>query len=271
MRYVTRVAVLTGIVAALVVVSATTALAATAPGYEEFDDCPDRSSSSEISLCAVTKVSGGYLRMGRKTVPITDPVTLAESGSLTDRMFVGHFDGGRQPVPGGLPGATGLDWLKNVFPAAHLRLHAVAELAGTPSNPIHDPVRLPLKIRLESPMLGDSCWVGSEADPIVLELTRLQTSPPPPNDPIMGEPGELIGDPVLPNVVRLMDARVVDNAFAAPRARGCDLPLPGLGLDDRIVNHQAGLPSPAGTNTAVQELDLGLADIESVYPPNGFE
>ena len=39
MRYVMRVAVLAGAIAALLM-SATGAMAATAPGYEEFDDCP---------------------------------------------------------------------------------------------------------------------------------------------------------------------------------------------------------------------------------------
>jgi hypothetical protein len=270
MRYVMRVAVLAMAVAG-VLMSAATALAATAPGYEEFDDCPGRGVNADISLCAVTKVSGGHLQMGSKTVPITDPITLAESVAPPANIFVGRFDGGRQVVPGGLVGITGLDWLTNVFPATLLKLYARSELAGTPSNPIQDPVTLPLKVRLESPLLSNNCYVGSNADPIVLNLTQHATNPPPPNQPINGTPGNLIADPVLPNVFRLEDAVVVDNAFAAPRARGCTLLLPGLGLIDPIVNLQAGLPSPAGTNEAVQHVDVGLAEIQSVYPPDGIE
>lgn len=270
MRYVMRVVVLAVTVAGLLA-SATTAMAATAPGYEEFDDCPGRNVNADISLCAVTKVSGGHLKMGSKTVPITDPITLAESVAPPEQIFVGRFDGGRQLVPGGLVGITGLNWLANVFPANLLKVYARSELAGTPSNPIQDPVSLPLKIRLQNPLLSSNCYVGSNADPILLNLTQHATNPPPPNQPINGTPGNLITDPVLPNVFRLEDAVVVDNAFAAPRARGCTLLLPGLGLIDPIVNLQSGLPSPAGTNEARQHVDLGLADITSVYPPDGIE
>jgi hypothetical protein len=270
MRYVMRVAVLALTVVGLLV-SASAAGAATAPGYEEFDGCPGRDVNPDISLCAVTKVSGGHLQMGGKTVPITDPITLAESVAPSTQVFVGEFDGGRQAVPGGLVGVTGLDWLVNIFPANLLKLYARSELAGTPSNPIQDPVTLPLKVRLENPLLSRHCYIGSNADPITLNLTQYVTNPPPPNQPINGTPGSFIADPVLTNVFRLQDATVVDNAFAAPQARGCTLLVPGLGVIDPIVNLQAGLPSPAGTNEASQDVDLGLAEIQTVYPPDGFE
>ena len=256
MRYLKRSSLLAVAVAAFLV-SATAATAATAPGYEEFDGCPSKTVNSDITLCMVTKVTGGHLQMGSKDAPIVDPLTLSQSVNPAGEVFVGSFDGGRQPVPGGLVGLTGLNWLVNLFPANLLKVYAETELAGTPGNP-QDPVPFPIKVKLESPLLSNSCYIGSNSNPIALRLTRNTTNPPPPNQPISGTGGTFFFDPNLPDVVRTLDARLVDNAFAAPRARGCTLLVPGLGLIDPLINLQSGLPSPAGTN-------------EAVYPPSGIE
>jgi hypothetical protein len=270
MRYLKRLLVLAVAVAAFLI-SATAATAATAPGYEEFDGCPGKDVNSGITLCATTKVVSGHLQMGSKSVPIVDPLHLSLSVAPPGEVFVGSFDGGRQPIPGGLVGITGLNWLVNLVPANLLKVYARTELAGTPSNPIQDPVSLPIKVRLESPLLSRNCYVGSNADPIALNLTKRTTNPPPPNQPISGREGTFFFDPNLPDVVRSLTTRLVDNAFAAPRARGCTLLVPGLGLIDPIVNLQSGLPSPAGTNEAVQNVHIGFAAIEAVYPPTGVE
>ena len=51
-------------------------------------------------------------------------------------------------------------------------------------------VRLPIRVHLKNPLLGNSCYIGSESNPIELELTTGTTSPLPPNKPIEGETGE---------------------------------------------------------------------------------
>lgn len=61
----------------------------------------------------------------------------------------------------------------------------------------------------------------------------------------------------------------MDNEFAAPAAQNCDLLF--FGLITGLVNLQAGLPSPAGTNETVQEAKGSLGVIEAIYQPDGFE
>jgi hypothetical protein len=269
MRYLKRVALLVVAVAAMLAPS--TAMGATAPGYEEFDGCPSRTVDPNITLCTATDVIGGHIKLGSKDTPIVDPIEMSLSVAPPDIVTVGTFDGGSQPVPGGLVGITGLNWLIYLFPNNVLGLYAETELAGTPSNPIQEPVSLPIKVHLNNVLLSSSCYVGSNSNPIALQLITSTTNPPPPNTPITGNTGSFTVDPVLPNVFRVSGMTLVDNSFAAPAAAGCTLLLPGLGLIDPIVNLQAGLPSAAGNNTAVQDLEVGLADITAVYPPNGFE
>ena len=66
--------------------------------------------------------------------------------------------------------------------------------ASAPNNLICEEgvaLQLPVKVKLSNVFLGSSCYVGSEADPIILNLTTGTTSPPAPNKPIKGSAGEL--------------------------------------------------------------------------------
>jgi hypothetical protein len=271
MRYLTGAAVVAATVGAMLV-AAMSASAATAPGYEEFGGCPDKSVNPSFGLCITSTVTGGHLQLGNTDTPIVDPIEI--SGSLTQTLpqefVVGEFDGGRQPVPGGLIGISGLNWLVNLFPANLLKVYAEAQLAGAPTRPDNPPVYLPLKVRLHNPLLSSTCYIGSDTNPLELNLTTGTTAPPPPNQPISGHPATSFGlDPNLPGVLRINELLLVDNAFAAPAASGCDL-IP-VGVIDALVNLQAGLPSPAGTNEAVQEADGALTSLNTVYPPDGIE
>ena len=268
MQHLRRMAVLTA-AAVTFLVLATTATAATNPGYEEFDGCPGKDVNPSLGLCVTSTVNSGHLKLGTKTTPITDPIKL--SGSLTttfpQQFVVGEFDGGRQKIPGGLIGLTGLDWLAALFPGGLLEVYAEAELAGNPTRPDVAPVYLPLKVKLDNPLLSDTCYIGSNTDPLELRLITGTTNPPPPNQPITGQPGTVTLDPNIA-AARISNLILVDNAFAAPAARGCDL-VP-VGVVDAIVNLQAGLPSPAGTNEAVQNASGAFTSLNNVYP-GGFE
>lgn len=270
MKHRALLAALVAIVAILA--PATTAGASTAPGYEEFADCPDKTAGAGLAYCAVSEVTGGHLQLGTKNTPITDPIKLVGSGPTPDlKLVVGSFDGGRQRVPGGIVGITGLDWLTFLFPFDMLKLYAEAELAGPPGSPLLPTISLPLKIHLDNPLISNSCYIGSDSNPVILNLVQGTTNPPPPNQPISGTPFTLGADPNLPGVLRLTDGVLVDNSFAVPGANGCDLLVGGFGLLDPLVNLQAGLPAPAGTNEAVQEADAAIAGLNNVYPPAGVE
>ena len=107
---------------------------------------------------------------------------------------------------------------------------------------------LPVKVHLENPLLGSSCYIGSNSKPVNLPLTTGTTSPPAPNKPISGSKGELSFNEGF-TLVTAKNNSLVNNSFAAPEAEGCG----GIFsfLIDPIVDSKLGLPAKAGLNTAI--------------------
>jgi hypothetical protein len=256
---------------AAVALAAPIAQAATpAPGYERFAGCPSQSENSSIEACVHSVVTGGYFKMGNKNVPITNPITVVGGVGFGLSGFSANSKGGmtlvKQQVPGGVVGLTGLDWLVNFLNLEALKLYAVTELAGTPELTLST-LSLPIKVHLINPVLGNKCYVGSNVNPIKLNLTVETTSPPLPNEPISGTLPEEGFDPET-EVLSLSNGTYVDNAFAAPGASGCTLTLLGLlpvNLDG-TVNLASGLPAAAGTNETVQNIDTEITPVSRVYP-----
>jgi hypothetical protein len=252
--------------------SAPVASAATEPaeGYEQFAPCPDEEESATSVVCVRSEITGGHLQVGNKDVPIKQPLTLAGGVNNLFGEFTPGPGGGlspvKQEVPGGIVGLTGLDWLVNFLNLEALKLYAITELAGPPTNFNLTTVTIPIKAHMINPVLGNNCYVGSDSDPIVLDLTTGTTDPPPPNEPITGVFPKISLDPL--GIIHFDDGTFVDNAFSAPGANGCVLNLLGfipISLDN-LVNQTSGLPAPAGTNEAVQEYDLEYTSRENVYP-----
>jgi hypothetical protein len=266
----------TGAIAAIAAMALVVAVAqATTPatGYEEFAGCPSHAENALVKTCVTSEVTGGHFQMGSKDVPITEPITLS-GGVTTTGGFVFNSQGGltpaKQTVPGGLVGLTGLEWLTTFLTGDALKVYAVTELAGTPENPVNPTFKLPIKVHLVNPVLGNNCYVGSSEEPIALVLTRGTTEPPPPNEPISGQKPTQELDPTLKGVVRLHEAVLVDNSFAAPAAKGCQLNLGLIHIGiDSLVNATSGLPSAAGTNETIQEGEAALVSSKFVYPPSG--
>ncbi len=241
------------------------------PGYERFAGCPSTEENPESFFCFHAKIKSGHFQMGNKDVPIENPMTLTWGTDFEQEKYLVNAKGGlskaKQKVPGGIIGLTGLTWLAEFFGSQALTLYATTELAGTPdiSNPEH--VKLPIKVHLEHSVLGSKCYVGSNTNPINLNLIIGTTSPPPPNEPISGHAGEFFADePAF--VFGFKDIKYVDNSFAAPGANGCVLTLFGfipISING-LVNTQSGLPSPAGTNETIQNQDIELTPEFVVYP-----
>jgi hypothetical protein len=116
-------------------------------------------------------------------------------------------------------------------------------------------------VKLDKAFLGNSCFIGSAAHPIVQHLTTGATSPPPPNTSISGRVGELEFNSTF-TLVTIKNNKLVDNAYAAPAAEGCG----GIFsfLIDPAVDAKLGLPSAAGHNTTVLEGTLKNATAEAV-------
>lgn len=272
---------LAAVLLAAMVVPATASAAPHSPTgeYAPFADCP--LSRATLDACLYAETTSGYFTLGKKTTPIKNPVVLQaglewpnEEGIISPNLQTFAAEDGNtltkapQPVPGGLLGIQAPSWwpsfLRNLFNETinngFTGVQATMELAG-PAGAIKlnvmntasgegTALQLPVKVRLSNPFLGNNCYVGSNSQPIVLKLTTGTTSPPPPNKPITGSPGAF-GQNADGSILSLTGNRLVDNSFAAPGANGCG----GLFsfLVDPFVDSIVGLPSPAGSNTAVLE------------------
>jgi hypothetical protein len=230
------------------------------PGFEQFRGCP-RPEEKVMVFCIRSDVTGGHLQFGTKNVPIEKPLKLTGGTNGEFGEFTANSEGGLskvpQKVPGGVLGLTGLTWLLEFFGSEALTLYGTTELAGIPSNFTFGTVTLPIKVHLTTPsgVLGNNCYIGSNTNPIVLNNTTGTTNPPPPNKPITGKEGEI---EATETIVTFKNGTYVDNAFAVPGASGCTLTLFGfipISLNS-FVNSQSGLPAPAGTNEAVQNINI---------------
>jgi hypothetical protein len=266
----------------LTVVGLLTAFAALSPvanaekpnaGYEQFAGCPNPfTENSKVKTCVRSDIVGGKFKMGNKEVPIEKTITLTggiENLFAPSPVFF-NSEGGltkvKQKVPGGVIGLTGLTWLFEFLGSEALTLYATAELAGTPVIAGTQFAALPLKVHLENAVLGSKCYIGSTTEPIKLNLTTGTTAPPPPNKPITGKNPTITFEPVR-EITIAKGGTYVDNSFAAPGANGCVLTLFGfipISING-LVNTASGLPSPAGTNEAVQNFNAEVVNAEFPY------
>jgi hypothetical protein len=250
--------------------------------YTVFQQCPYTSAETNRCLFSVTK--GGEVILGKKKVPIVNPVTLQggytepveEFSKLIPAKNGVTLSKTPQPVPGGLAGLVNCKEISNfllriscevTFENGLTGVNTTLELAKPVSevrlSEVHlaeeeeVALKMPVKVHLENPLLGSSCYVGSSSSPIVLELTSGSTSPPPPNTSITGTAGKF---EFLENnrILRLSGAKLVDNAWSAPGASGCGGFLVELLLDP-IINASVGVPSAAGHNTAILENNISIA------------
>ncbi len=252
--------------------------------FAPFKYCP--LSNPAVEACVVAVSKSGELKVGKKTTPITNPITLqggfhvnpttgeeefygAENGetlSKTPQYVNGGLFGVEAPeswpkeakekfnkmVNEGLTGVTETTELAG--PASAIKLHSSHILFEEGVG-----LELPVKIKLDNVLLGSSCYLGSEANPIILKLTTGTTSPPEPNKPIKGSAGKL---EVLESetILRLIGGSLVDNSFAAPEATGCGGSFSKY--VDPLVNSILGVPAAAGHNTTILtgNLEQGFAE-----------
>jgi hypothetical protein len=252
--------------------------------FAPFGECP--LSHPTIEFCLFSESNGGFFQVGKKTVPLKNPVILQgglEEGPKGEGIFVAAENGESlsktpQTVPGGLLGVEApKSWplfLQILFNETINKgltgVTATVELAAPASSIGVNPgalieeqgtaLSLPVKIKLSNSFLGNNCYIGSNSNPVVIDFTSGETSPPPPNKPIHGSAGTLaISEGGL---ISLSGGSLVNNSFAAPGANGCG-GLFSLFVDP-FVNSLVGIPSAAGTNTAILEGKFLIASPEAV-------
>lgn len=212
--------------------------------YVQFAECP--LNHPELPFCVFAESKGGFFQVGKKTVPLKNPVIL-QGGLLetetNEAIFVGAANGDTlsktpQTVPGGLLGVEApKSWplfLQILFNetinkgltgvTATVELAAPASSIGVNFGALltekGTALSLPVKIKLSNSFLGSSCYIGSNSKPVVIDFTTGETSPPPPNKPIHGSAGTL-SENEAGTILTTSGGSFVNNSFAAPGANGC--------------------------------------------------
>jgi hypothetical protein len=272
--------------------------------FSIFSDCP--TTEPGVVLCSYSETTSGEFAIGSTKVPINKPIILqggavaaGEEETADEYALVPATDGNSLSktelnVPGGLTDLVNCEEIKGnglleklergtckaIFENKTTGVTATTELVANAHNPAFlslfnigqesgTGITLPIRVHLKNPLLGNGCYVGSEASPIQLHLTTGATSPPAPNKSIHGTSGTLEGPTEKGlSLIRLKNASLVDNAFSVPVAEGCG----GLFsfLLDPIVNSKLGLPSAAGHNTAILNGTLNTASVRNVVASEKF-
>jgi hypothetical protein len=267
------------LVPAAALASASPAMASEPHGiFKIFNECPTENPS--VTLCSVDTTTSGEVKIGNTGVPIH--TTITQQGGFTpigesevEFSGVAAKNGeslSKTPlnVPGGL-----LDFVKcediTGSGVAEVALRALCkltlehgatevtattELVANASNPLilnefnlaqgtGAAIILPVRVHLKNVLLGNSCYIGSEAEPVELRLTDGETHPAAGVTPLHGKKGkaETLAEKGLLSL-RLSENSEVDNTFAAPKAYGCgEVILLGNGFLDSIVEGKLGIPN----------------------------
>ena len=256
--------------------------------WAAFNNCP--STTAGVNKCMHAQVIGGHVKLGKKNVPIVNKVTL--DGGLSkpageeepEEGFSKFFAAANgetlsktpQPVPGGLAGIVNCKEISNflvrlgcetVFENGLTGLNATLELAK-PASEIRVSetnlvfgegvaLKMPVKVHLENPLLGSSCYIGSSSSPLIWNLTSGTTKPPAGYTALKGNTG-LLTFTEEGQILHLRGTELVENNWSAPRSSGCGGAIVELILDP-IIDSQIGLPSPAGANEAVLGNSIDVA------------
>lgn len=274
---------------------ASEAMAAPKGIYKRFSDCPAHAAG--VTLCQFGETTGGEFSIGTTKVPINQTITLQggaiPTGAQNEFFLVPALDGNSLSktelnVPGGLTGLVNCEEIKGsgffevieraackaIFENKTTGVTATTELVANTKDPAFlntgalvtgtgTALTLPVRVHLKNPLLGNSCYVGSESHPILLHLTTGTTKPELPNKPISGKRG-VYGEEEegIGVVISLSENSLVDNAFSAPAAEGCGEFFSFL--IDPIVDSKLGLPSADGHNTAILNGKLWITEAEAV-------
>lgn len=240
----------------MIVVTPGHASAASLPkNLQKFAHCPI--DNPAVSLCLFSKTSSTTFEIGSTIVSSTSPTTVSmgvifpQSGG---EVVVLPDDGSQAlqspatPLPGGLLGIPGAP------DGGPLAVTVTPQLVGLPTLNLFNLVggsgiglTLPLDVLVSTPtgLLGSDCTIADTANPILPNLTTGTTSPPPPNTPITGAVGKLTS--TSEGLLKVKGMTLVDNSFAVPGAANCG----PIGILDPILDLDKGLPSAAGSNTAI--------------------
>jgi hypothetical protein len=254
--------------------------------YAAFAGCPLNNRATD--LCIFARTESGALKIGRRTIPITKAIVLQggihEDEASGQQRFIASAAGRTlsataQAIPGGLREIVAPEVLPASLRERFDRLIARGEAAVTATTELVAPARtigvntqnlveargiglaLPVKVKLSSPFLGASCYIGSNAHPIVISLTTGTTRRSSAHGPVTGKPGHAKFKDDY-NLVTLSANTLVSDSFSVPPATGCGGTQSAL--LDPALDAELGLPVAAGQSEAIMNGTIKNANAPAV-------
>lgn len=241
--------------------------------WAPFDRCPvdapamlAADGDTNVPLCVTSSSPNGSIKLGNTQA--TTGSTNLQFGVIqhpADGTYTvvpppaGSIVSGKTTIPGGLLGIMCPSNIPvvsavcgQITNATLNKVTATVESAGTPTEfslvagistgPI---VKLPVKIRLENPLLGSNCYIGGNSNPVLLRPGNL-SAPALAASRFNGDGTANPDEGSLINLA-LSGAGQGDSQFSAPKASGCGLG----GILSWAIDLKVGLPAAAGSNNLV--------------------
>ncbi len=264
--------------------------------YTPFTNCPilnplmKEGLSGSAVICSAGQVASGSVVLGNITTPVVRPVDVQFGGVQTANANFGGdwttgisgFSGGILPPPAGLsamlvtkpdlipvslttalgcstttdPNVQALCTKAVNYGGKYLDVYALAQTAGQLTNFGLTTWTQRIKFKLINPLLGNSCYVGNNNQPIVIN-PNIQLAP--------GGQLEVLPDPnptkhPSTDVLLITKAIATDTTFTAPGVTGCG---PGGAANisiDSALDAGTGLPSASGVNSLTLNGSFAIAD-----------
>ncbi|MFA1543935.1 hypothetical protein [Actinomadura monticuli] len=218
------------------------------PKFDFAKQCPPLPAGQDpkFATCLQLVVTGGSMKLGGLTQEITQPMrtviqAVQPSWSEPAVYTSVKMTGKPMTVPGGVIGLLGFP-IGGIDELPYNRVQVQAKYAGgfdfnLPTTAIN------MKIKLINDAIGDGCFIGSNKDPLKLNLaidfsTITVVTEGDINDPFGSPP-----------ILRMPTG---DTTFAVPKTNGC-------GIFGPIIDWKAGLPSASGQNSASFQLYMATA------------
>lgn len=215
------------------------------PASLDLSDCPDVlpvGADPANWYCNVLVTSGGSMKIGNIDQQITAPmrITLLAGYDPKTGAEISKFVKMRSTAMSVAGGALGVPGTEGI-PLFALKVKP--QYAGKIDLDIPNRrTRLSLKMKLINQLLGDTCYVGSNAAPIDLDLDLKE---------ITGASGA--------DGTFWVKINSTDDTFAVPKTNGCGFAAP-------IADLRGGLPSASGANHAQLTSYFGGKGYAEMYP-----
>jgi len=293
------------VVPLIALASASPAMAEPKGIFKVFKECPTE--IPIVTVCSVDYTTSGEFKLGNTAVPINKTITqqggLVPLGESEVEFFALPAKNGESlsktelNVPGGLLGVkceeikgSGpvevffRELCKHTFESGATQVTATTELVANERNPVlfneHNlatekgiAVTLPVRVHLKNSLLGNSCHIGSEAEPIELHLTTGETHPAAGVKPLHGKAGTetTLEEKGLVSL-QITNNTQVDNTFAAPKAYECGEFFFLKGFLNSLVESKLGIPNKNehGENDAIFNGELRAAAASEVVESEKF-